>query len=500
MMIWSKDGEVQFNVFDPGLYTTDAQGRTQINWAEWTRKYPRVVHVPVDSANLDGSGPPRCQVFFEPLLGERIVCNCGMVDREATRSALEQKWQADYGHSPRIQSTVSVSEAIEDLAGELLTSHSAQLRAPEKARFWEVLTQARQMAAGWMGDNPNAAPEMAELHRRLEFLLADAEFGPAVHHHLARTHPLCLQGGTTGRVAWLAIEDPSLQKPGSGNRWRLDRSLWKGGDIVYIDFKGLPRSAWAELPEAMVTLEGEFPYVMWNHQADLSDLQTTRLAQYPCMLHQYVQRIAGLWTNAFGRRPEVFVPISLVTLNHRVPQTIVDPRVDLAAIPLKWCGHNDWIVPLCNDPVELCIPARNVEKMRSAQRFPNGQPQRLVETEWHDGKPCAVTTLWYENGIPAARLECDERGMSRHVVQWHPNGAQAKELLYQDGKLAGRVMLWYPNGRLSWEGTFSDGQLQGRAVGWDGLGHLTEQSEFAHGVRIGAEDQVRQVHYEQEMP
>ena len=65
----------------------------------------------------------------------------------------------------------------------------------------------------------------------------------------------------------------------------------------------------------------------------------------PFMIHQYAQRIAESWTTATGRRPAVHVE-SYVMLNYKVPQSLIDPQIDLASTPFKLFSHNEWILPL----------------------------------------------------------------------------------------------------------------------------------------------------------
>ncbi|OAI46721.1 hypothetical protein AYO44_10780 [Planctomycetaceae bacterium SCGC AG-212-F19] len=500
MMARWKEGDVQFSLFDPGLYSTDAQGRTRINWAEWTRKYPRVVYVPVDAANLDPRRWSGCVVVFEPLLGERMVVNARAAPgaRPPTREQIAAEWRAAYGRVPEICPIVSVAGAIEALTNELASRNRAVYASATKAAFRLTLDQARQLAAQRGEAMPQREAVMAALGDRLAGLLSDGDFGPIVHRHLARTPPLALQGGPPDGD-WFIIEDAGMQTLDGHNRWQLDRTAWKGSNVVYADFSRTTHATWATLPSALVLEQGGFPYVIWNHHAELKHHQIDQFVLSPVMIHQYAQRIACMWTEAFGRRPAVHVTTSLVSLNLRPAQTMIDPRVDLAAVPFTVLGHNDWILPFREDPAALCLLPPGGQGMgnptakgaRIVRGYPNGQVQCAERAAWRDGKACTVSLLWYESGLPASCAE--EGGAGSLLTQWHPNGQPYKQLRYANGKLQGEAKMWYPNGRPMWEGAFMDGQLAGHACGWDGSGGLVQQGEF--GGRAG---EVQQVNYQAE--
>jgi hypothetical protein len=55
--------------------------------------------------------------------------------------------------------------------------------------------------------------------------------------------------------------------------------------------------------------------------------------------------VASLWEKKYGRRPVVNAYTS-VSLNNRPPQALVDPRADLASVPVTYFGHNAWIKDL----------------------------------------------------------------------------------------------------------------------------------------------------------
>jgi hypothetical protein len=59
--------------------------------------------------------------------------------------------------------------------------------------------------------------------------------------------------------------------------------------------------------------------------------------------------VAELWQEKSGRWPEVHVGAA-VAFNHRPPQLLIDPRVDLAGVAYNFIRHNSWIMPLQGKP------------------------------------------------------------------------------------------------------------------------------------------------------
>jgi hypothetical protein len=67
--------------------------------------------------------------------------------------------------------------------------------------------------------------------------------------------------------------------------------------------------------------------------------QATDLVGDPQRLAQFAHHLSSLHGGAEVRA------ITAVSFNGRRPEPIVDPDVDLAAVPTAWIGHQDWILP-----------------------------------------------------------------------------------------------------------------------------------------------------------
>jgi hypothetical protein len=76
----------------------------------------------------------------------------------------------------------------------------------------------------------------------------------------------------------------------------------------------------------------------------LNDRQLDKMSVRPDMILQFAHYLAEDYEREIGVRPEVRVH-SLVSLNRREVQEMIDPTVDLAAQP-RTLGHVEWIKPL----------------------------------------------------------------------------------------------------------------------------------------------------------
>jgi hypothetical protein len=80
---------------------------------------------------------------------------------------------------------------------------------------------------------------------------------------------------------------------------------------------------------------------------DLSVRQTTKMAGDPFMIQQYAHRLADLSEAENGSRPQVRANVAC-SLNGHLPALLIDPTVDLAAVPRRLFGPHPWILPRGN--------------------------------------------------------------------------------------------------------------------------------------------------------
>jgi hypothetical protein len=87
------------------------------------------------------------------------------------------------------------------------------------------------------------------------------------------------------------------------------------------------------------------PDIWWNSPKDLTLSKLMHVSTQPFYLRRYARRVAELWQREYGRRPAVHAT-TLMSLNGRPPQPMVDPTADLASVSVAWFRHNWWIKDL----------------------------------------------------------------------------------------------------------------------------------------------------------
>src|SRR5262249_52086703 len=151
---------------------------------------------------------PGCIVIFEPLIGERIVWHpTDASDLDAARQQFEEQWKGAYGHLPSIYPTVSVATAIQAIADELGSKYAPELEWPAQTASRDALDQARRLAEQFPRTPGEREEQAVGLHSLLEVMVADPKLCPVVQRHLARTHPMSLQGGPREVKSVYVIED-----------------------------------------------------------------------------------------------------------------------------------------------------------------------------------------------------------------------------------------------------------------------------------------------------
>jgi hypothetical protein len=503
MMLRSKGGYLQLAVFDPELFVTDATGKVDVDWQAWTRRFPKVVHQDVDAIRVDWSRMPELVVFFDPLVGERIVYNHRASDREAgddPRAWLEGEWQERYGRSPAVHPTVPIVEALRDLRARVTEAAVPVTEEADLSGFLERLSVADDVARREPATVVEWELRTIDLTNALQTLVADEHFGVHAQEALARTHPFTLQGCEHIGFAFLAVEDPVLQVRNRHRRWLLDRSKWAHGEVVHLDLTRIRHEGWVSLPQVLVCYQEGQPRLEWNYHLELIPRQISQLQQLPFMVHQYAQRVAERWTGEFGRRPAVYAATALVSFNGRMPQPIIDPAADLAAAPMRvFFGHNDWILHLDQSepppqdagrrpapeedeslerPRYAAIPLPTEE---AATFYPNGRKRSERLTDRRGGSLHSTTTVWTEEGRVLMQAQYVDSLLHGAACRWHRNGRLATEVGYQHGKRHGPAKIRYETGAIAWEGTFVDGRQHGLATGYRADGRIAHQAEFADG-------------------
>ncbi len=360
-------GTLRLKIVDPALVRAGEHGELVLDRGQWTE--PVVVYRQVDSRQVRWESLPAILLFFQPLAGERAVLNPYSAElaqgdagdalaadfvvaadapqtlSEAHRRAT-QLWQDRFGSDPTAYETFPLS----GLLATLRTSWKDR-RAPQS--LLDLIDDMRRLAEQLADPALPAAerePICERLHAGLKAAAQSRDFGGSLRDLLLKCHPLALSGALPPKgLGFLALEDRHVFQVDSRGFVELRRTSWPSDGPrleIYADFDVMQPSDWRVLPERMLLEDPPgFFAVQWNQYRELTELKCQRIAMRPYFIHQYVAHVAELWTERFGRRPQIYVRATL-GLNHHPRQTYIDPQVDLAAAPLKLLGHNDWIPPM----------------------------------------------------------------------------------------------------------------------------------------------------------
>jgi hypothetical protein len=172
---------------------------------------------------------------------------------------------------------------------------------------------------------------------------------------LRRMDPFAMSAQRPAPGVFLVIEDRHLMKPGSALPPRIDPAFWReeGGQelaaTLRVFHEPLGMGEGDMLPRWYVTesqeADGLRVEFRWNLFRDVGPSKGMHISTQPFLLRRYALRVADAWTQEQNRRPEVRARTQL-SLNRRPFNPVVDPTADLASVPVRWFGHNPWILDL----------------------------------------------------------------------------------------------------------------------------------------------------------
>ncbi|MBX3412137.1 MAG: HTTM domain-containing protein [Pirellulales bacterium] len=344
-----------FRVEDARVLGRDAQGAWQIDWQALGT--PVTVYHDVAPAAIDWRAMPELFIEYSPFVGERLIYNARHdlpADRpaptlEESRSRIGSLWQQAF-QRPVAGDPLVVPRTL----AELLNGWDKQLTADRVPVHLSDAGRYAQIRAAEVEDATPGAPDydgkLQSLQLALSILLVEPEYGRQLRALLRDSVPLATSGAKSVPAGIYVIDDAALAQTDDKGVMRLDRAkLAPLGAAAQHVFAELERNAhweWSSLPRTLVYADPQGNYqLLWNQHADLLRLQDSMMQVRPYMIHQYANRIAELWEQEQGRRPRVFVT-NYVALVPRPPQLLIDPQADLAAVPLRLFGHNEWILPL----------------------------------------------------------------------------------------------------------------------------------------------------------
>ena len=355
MMLRNKEtGEFRIEIRDPFLPVKNSAAGPYVDWrteANANERLPLYLHVNV--TEVPWAELPQFVIVVQPLIGERVIYNPFSPEARGVTSfdAIRERWQQLYGRPPaQLWATKSLATVLEEHRKSVVQPPIQvpleHVRAQDQGAQIAIQLDARLRDADFTAEEKHDAAH--DLLQILEKMAEDAHFGKALMREMFKVEPLAEQGNHTENSPFVVVMDLHLVQRGRKNplRVRINRQLWRGNPATLIDVRRYLPTQLAGFDRLMSFLNlGGQPTLLWNYASELHRVQAAYVSVSPTFLHRYIQHVADLWQNEYGRRPQVYTTC-FVKLNHHPMQLIIDPRVDLASVPLHIFRHNEWILPL----------------------------------------------------------------------------------------------------------------------------------------------------------
>ena len=319
---------VEISLRDPVIQpSTSGTEAGSIDWKAWGGD-PVIYHL-LESGKCDWATLPEVVVVLDPWTGDRILYNtlsASVTNRSesAAKVRISQLWKQRYGRLPD-----SVNRSVP--LARILEGYERSMRA-----------------RGYTFRNPQ---ETLDALNTLNGRFGDGKLIPV----LRRMDPFAITATHPSPGAFLVIEDRQLMRPGSSLLPRIDPVLWREdgtsgtAGLMRVFHESLGMGERDLLPRWYVTepmeADGTRVEFRWNLFRDVGPSKGMHISTQPFLLRRYAQRVADAWASDQGRRPEVRARTQL-SLNRRPFNPVVDPTADLASEPVRWFGHNPWVLDL----------------------------------------------------------------------------------------------------------------------------------------------------------
>ncbi|NOX99073.1 MAG: HTTM domain-containing protein [Verrucomicrobia bacterium] len=129
-----------------------------------------------------------------------------------------------------------------------------------------------------------------------------------------------------------------------------------------------------------------------NENSDLCPLlasgHAVAMSKHPWMIHQYARELEKVLTNNGMANTKITV-VSVVSLNGRPYQVMIDPTADLTDVVYPLWGAPDWIVPLHTAPSMRRRPVNREERvaaiMKALKNYAKTHPSKLNQKQIWEG-------------------------------------------------------------------------------------------------------------------
>lgn len=367
---------------DPVVVSRDAAGRMKVDFSQWRGE--KVIYRNVTSTPIQWAQLPEVLVVLEPILGERVIYNPlagppGIRNEADARQRVRDLWMQTYGRAP---AAIHAAESLTQVLGGVSKGLALGGLRQEAAQVDSLTARAAQLDLS-AADTPTSLATRRAIRMMFQDFRARDPRGEMLPY-FQKIVPFALERQAPAAGRFLVIEDPQLFEPGGNtNGQRILVSAWKGGphtggsrtaNDVYVGAQPLVVHMGDIAEEAKTRLPltclldsqdqpAQPPQIYWNGLRDLPASKLMHISNQAFYLRRYARRVADLWQSENGRRPAVRAQTA-VSLNGRPYQSLVDPKVDLASVPVKWFGHNEWV----NDLEMKRIPREVLENVKLRRR------------------------------------------------------------------------------------------------------------------------------------
>lgn len=334
MMLRSKPaGHLSYWIKDEGAMKSEDG---TLDWEALPPDVPRAVYMPVKSELFNWDDHDGISITWEPLLGYRVFYQRpSWKPAGLTKEDLAQEWKRLFGRSPRVEETITIEAALDEIESLLIGNGHTMNSSDELKLLADIRSDLKEIRSeGSTKEGPRVA-----MINSINLLNASSMVSE-INTILKRLHPFALQSATFDGKTFFVVNDEEIT---NANAETELATLSQGNPYkVWIDMARIRAVDWREFPRAYVASLGEGLRVYWNYYPDINTHEASRFATLPFFIRQYGRHIAREWEEKTGRRPEVRAS-GTVMLNYHYPKEIVDPNVDIASVPYHFLRRNTWI-------------------------------------------------------------------------------------------------------------------------------------------------------------
>ncbi|HEY6226982.1 MAG TPA: HTTM domain-containing protein, partial [Verrucomicrobiae bacterium] len=355
----------QLFIRDPAIVNPNVAGPRAVNWSEW--RGAQALYVRVTPGHINWSALPELVLVVEPFLGERVIFNpvaAKTSDELIARQALNEIWRTRFGKEAQNVQAVRPLDQTLSVAADAM---NAAGRTADGKEIGELANRCRELPRLVL-DAPESMRIITDLRKIVRKFGEESNPPKDVMATFRTLPPFALEGQRHSGEPFLIVEDPGLIEAAAKLPFRVKLEDWKSGAApsaqanapAFILMGELGDESRILLPDACLIASADYPnrapYIWWNSSKDLTVSKYNHVSNQAFYLRRYARRVAALWEQKYGRRPVVNAYTS-VSLNNRPPQPLVDPRTDLASVPVTYFGHNSWI----NDLEVARVPREQVK-------------------------------------------------------------------------------------------------------------------------------------------